>query len=331
MKILAALGLFAAALQERADVQVSAVQPREGTWLIRGLVSLPEGASVRVTAVRIERRWDPAGRRFQEMLAPENTRRGTAEVARRSFEARLPAGPTGLFRLSLVHRDRTLLEERFLLGDPAALFARTGGHLNRFAAVQESLRRRLREIEEILEHEVDLPTRRQKEDFIRRVAEDEAYLEEASTFLDLSATIAALRDICFYVRSAQIWNRLKDEVPLKDPDQVGIRKRPFLRHDLTLENVRQAVESSKEILAAELRVSSAAFLEAMCPAGGERNDKALQALRRAGAEALKLLLKSPARDEDFEALAARASGAGAEEIEPLRTAFRDALKALAPR
>lgn len=301
MKTLAALGILCALLQDKSPVSISSDPPTENAWPINGRVSRPNGSVVKLSAVRVERRWDASQDRFREFSAAESRIMKSAEIDGRSFRANLKSGPSGLYELTVAEGDQKLHTERLLLGSPAALFASTRKSVEKMIELCDRATANLDEIERVLKAKQP-GTEPAKEAFIKRVHADEQLLRELSVKSDLTGSAALLDEICSQIRNAQVWGLSGGKSTEQRNDGEGAAKDIFLDPKLSFKILHGMIDAVRSVVSRELSLSAASILDALFARAEERPEKQLSKAKSVALEALKLLAAAPLEDKEARAV-----------------------------
>lgn len=318
-------GLLVLALaQDGGSVTLTAAAPTDSAWPIRGKVDRPDESVVRVSAVRLERRWDAKRRAFAETATHESRLAASAKVAAKGFEVSLKKGAPGAYRVTVAVDGKPGPAERVLLGKPLELLAGAGRQAPKLAAAIERLGGFLDEIEQVAQGKKRADAKAEQS-FVKRLTAELQALEEASAKTDLTATAFYLRELASHLLNAQVWTG----APAGELEQDGDLS-VFVDPDLNSRVVRELIGSGKGVLSLELRACSAAALLALLPAA-EEPKKALAPVREAARDSARLAREAPERDADFEALLESAASVEEEGLEDLRARLQAALQALVPR
>jgi hypothetical protein len=326
VKTLVLTGVLCLLAQDKAPVSISADSPTDTTWPILGKANRPNGTVVKVSATRLERRWDPVVERFRESVSPEFRIARSAEIDARAFKATLKAGPVGIYELVVVEGEARLHTERILLGRPAELAAATRKSVAKLVELIDRATANLDQIEKILAGK--LPgTSKDREAFIKRVHGEEQLLQELATKSDLTGSVALLTEICSQIRNAQVWQQPAGKGDEELNDTTGEKRDVFLDPKLTFKSLHAILDGTRAVISRELVLSTATILELGFARAEEKPDRLLQKARDTAAEALKTLLLAPVEDKE-----ARAAIESAERTEPAQIAeVRKSLRALASK
>lgn len=303
-------------LQDKPAASLTPDAPTETAWPIQGRVDRPDGTVVKVSAARVERRWDPVAARFRELISQETRLARSAEVGSRGFRTNLKPGPTGLYEVSLQEGSKRVCCERHLLGGSSALIAATKRSVAKMAEMAERASANLDEIQKILASRQP-GTAQTRETFIRKVAADEELLLDLAARTDLTGSIALLNDICIQIRNAQVWELPPGTVDEQLNDgKVGERD-IFLDPQLSFTSLRATIASVKTVISRELSLSTAAMLDASFARAEEKGERFLSRARSLAAEGLKILALAPEEDKDARTAleaAERADATGTAEV-----------------
>lgn len=318
MNTFAAIALFAV-LQDKPTVAPE--PPTDTAWPIQGRMNRPDGTVIKISAARVERRWDPVASRFRELVSRETRLARSAEVDGRGFKANLKPGPVGIYDVSLQEGGKRIHGERHLLGGSAALFASTRKSVAKMVEIGERASACLDDLQRILAGKQP-GTAQARETFIKRVAADEELLQDLAAKTDLTASIALLNDICVQIRNAQVW-----ELPAGTVDEqlndgkVGERD-IFLDPQLTFTSLRAMIASVKTVVSRELSLSAASMLDAAFARAEEKGERFLSRAKNVATEALKLLALAPEEDKEARAAVEAAERADTPGIPDVRKGLR---------
>jgi hypothetical protein len=304
-------------------VALLADSPTDTAWPILGRANRPDGTVVKVSAVRVERRWDPAAVKFRPLTSPEFRISRSAEISSRSFRAALKAGSAGLYDVVVLEGEQRLHAERLLLGRPTDLAAATRKSVAKLVEVGARATVALDELEKILAGK--LPgTSKDRDAFIKRIYADEQLLQELAARSDLTGSVALLNEICGHIRNAQVWQLPagKGEEELNDA-KGGEKRDLFLDPNLTFKSLHEILDSAKSVISRELALSAATTLELWFARAEEKPDRLLPKAKDAASEALKTLLLAPVEDRDAREVIESAERADAARIAEVRAALRD--------
>ena len=321
MTCLAAIGLLCALLQDKTPVTITPDAPTESVWPISGRCTRPNGTVVKVSAVRIERRWDPVAERFRESNAETRIMR-SAEVDGRSFRANLKFGPTGVYDVSVNESEQKLATERHVLGHPIALFGATRKSLAKLTDLCDRAIVNLEEIQRVQAGKQPGGAR-EREAFIKRVHADEQAIQELLTRIDLTGSANLLLEICVQIRNAQVWELRAGSSTEQQNDGEGAGKDVFLDPKLTYKGLRAMIASVQVVLSKEMVLSSATILDAMYQRAEGRPEKAFTKARDVALEAMSLLESAPVEDKDAKAVLQAAAGADSAKIAEVRKSLQE--------
>jgi hypothetical protein len=287
--------------------------PEERVWPIGGTLARPDGTELRISAARVERRWDARSGRFREELSVESRGAAGAVVERKSFQARLRKGPPGIYHVVLREEDRELSAERIPLGPPGEVPASWASVPAKLAASRDRLQEFLRTAQKVARGELPAnPT--QEKAYTAGLANEERTLAELALKSDFTATAAFLGRIGELLRNAQLWGARPAD------DGAG----SFLEDGVTFDSLDKALAAAPAVLAAELKSSIASFLALLTARAADR-PKLLAPLQDAARKAVGALQGAP---PDFLEAVEATSQADVEGLPELRRrleAFRDAL------
>jgi hypothetical protein len=303
-------------------VAILADSPSDTAWPILGRANRPDGTVVKVSAVRVERRWDPAEVKFRPLTSPEFRISRSAEISSRSFKAALKAGSPGLYDVAVLEGEQRLHAERLLLGRPADLAAATRKSVAKLVEVGARATVALDELEKILAGK--LPgTSKDRDAFIKRIYADEQLLQELAARSDLTGSIALLNEICGHIRNAQVWQLPAGKGEEELNDAQGEKRDLFLDPNLTFKSLHALIDSAKSVISRELALSAATTLELWFARAEEKPDRLLPKAKDAASEALKTLLLAPVEDREAREVIESAERADAARIAEIRAALRD--------
>lgn len=319
--MLAVLGVLCALLQEKSTVTVVADTPTDTAWPILGKVDRPDGTIVKVTAARVERRWDPSVERFRELVLPESRLMRSSETSGRQFKAQLKLGPTGFYDLAVHEGDRPLHAERLLLGSTTPLFIATRRAVAKLAEVCDRASAKLEELQKILAGKQP-GTAAARETFIRRVHVDELLLQDVAAKTDLTASAFLLNDLCVQIRNAQVWQLSSSDTDEELNDgKVGERE-VFLDPSVNFKSLHAMIGSAKTVLSREISLSAATILLTIFARAEEKPERLLARAKDAASETLRILLLAPVDDQEARVSIEAAAGANAQGIAEVRKALQ---------
>lgn len=293
--------------------QLTPDAPEERVWPISGTLPRPDGTELRVSAARVERRWDARSGRFLEELSNESRASAGALIERKAFRARLRKGPAGIYQIAVREEDREALVERVPLGPPGEIPASWASAPEKLTASRDRLQEHLNSARKVARGELPATADREKA-WSKGLANEERTLAELALKSDFTATAALLGRVGMLLRNAQLWGAR----PADDGDGA------FLESDVNFESLDKILAAAPAVLAAELKASVATLL-ALQTARAAEKPKLLAALHDAARKAAGPL--EGATPDFLEAVEA-ASQAGVEDLPELRRrleAFRDAL------
>jgi hypothetical protein len=293
--------------------QLTPGAPEERVWPIAGTLARPDGTELRISAARVERRWDARSGRFREELSSESRASAGAVVERKAFQARLRKGPSGLYQVVVREEDREAIAERLPLGPPGELPAGWASAPDKLAASRDRLQEFLKTAKKVARGELPA-TAEQEKAWSRGLGNEERLLAELALKSDFTATAAHLGRVGMLLRNAQIWNGR----PADDGNAA------FLEDDVSFESLDKMLVATPAVLAAELKASTTTLL-ALLAARAVDKPRLLPALHDAARKAVAAL--QGATPEFLEAAEAAAQ-AGVEDLPELRKrleALRDAL------
>jgi hypothetical protein len=321
MSALAAI-VLSLALQDKSAVSISADPPSDTAWPIVGRLNRPNGTIVKVTAGRVERRWDPAANRFREFVSAEFRLSKSAEVDGRAFKSNLKPGTAGLYEVTVVEGEQRLHVERLLLGRPPELAAATRKSVAKLTEMGDRATASLQEIEKILARKQP-GTAKDREAFIKRIYGDEQLLQELATRTDLTGSVAVLSEICSHIRNAQVWELPPGKGDEQLNDTQGEKRDVFLDPSLTFKSLHAIIESVKSVISHELALSTATMTDVWFARAEAKPDRLLSKARDAAGEALKTLLLAPVEDKEARAAIESAERADTPQIAEVRKALQD--------
>jgi len=323
VKIFVAVSVLSLLLaQDRSPVSIAADPPTDSAWPILGRANRPDGTVVKVSATRIERRWDREAQRFREMASPEYRITRSAELNGRSFRAALKPGTAGLYDLTVLEGEARLHAERILLGRPAELAAATRKSVAKLIELGERATAGLDDLEKILAGKL-AGTAKDREAFIKRVHLDEQSLQDLATRSDLTGSIALMTEICSQIRNAQVWQTTPGKGDEELNDTQGEKRDIFLDPKLTFKGLHAIIESAKAVISRELTLSAATTLSLWFARAEEKPDRLLAKAKDAASDALKTLQLAPVEDKEARAVLEAAEQADASRIPDIRAALRD--------
>lgn len=318
--VVAALAVLC--LQAQDKVSLSADPPTDTAWPVLGRANRPDGTVVKVSAVRVERRWDPAAGKFRELASSEFRILRSAEISGRSFKAALKAGSAGLYEMAVLEGEQRLHTERMLLGRPTELAAATRKSVAKLVEVGDRATAALDDIEKILAGK--LPgTAKDRDAFIKRIYGDEQLLQELAARSDLTASVALLNDVCAHIRNAQVWQLPAGKAEEELNDAQGEKRDLFLDPKLTFKSLHAIIDSAKSVISRELALSAATTLDLWLARAEEKPDRLLSKAKEAATESLKTLLLAPVEDREAREVIESAERAEASRIGEIRAALRD--------
>lgn len=323
MTTLAAVALLVALLQDKPPVTLTPDAPTDTVWPISGKTNRPNGTVLKVSAIRIERRWDRAADRFRELIVPESRLSRRSEVDGRAFKANLKIGPAGLYELVVSEGEQRLHAERCLqLGRPSALFASTRTSVARLLELCDRAAAGLEEIEKVATGKQP-GSAEARQAFIKRIHADEQLLQDIAAKSDLTGSSALLNEICAHIRNAQVWEltgKATDE-ELND-GQAGGRD-IFLDPALNFKTLRSTIEAARTVIVREASLSAATILDVLFARAEEKPDRLLAKAKDASSEALKLQAGLPGEDKDARAVFEVAERTDAPAVPEVRKALQD--------
>lgn len=296
------------AAQDAPTVRLAPGPATERAWPIDGTVDLADGAALRLSAARVERRWDAKARRFEEAPSVEARVAGNAVVAGKAFGATLKRSAPGLYVVTVSHSGRTLHRERMILGRVPEFFPAAGRQAGKLADLADRMAGSFGEVEAVAERKLR-PGPKSEKAFAQRVSADMQQLEDLGPLTDFTGTVGYLRDLGYHLLNAQVWGAAGGDDLENDGDA-----KLFLDSSLDLRATKALVASAKGVLSREARASAATVLDELFRRAADRPEKLLSRAREAAREALKVLRETPERDADFEGvLEALARGEPSEE------------------
>jgi hypothetical protein len=266
------------------------------TWALSGPAEVEDESELALRARRVMRRWDAVKKLFTENLSDVNHLRATVDAARRRFEGTLKPGPTGRYNVTLSTDEKLLYAEKLALGSVEPLFTRGPDDVKLLVEIAEKAAGFLDEIERILSRQAD-NSDKSREDFLKRVSEQNRKLDELLERCDLTGTVLVLRDAFFHIRNVQVWDE-KNIPPVGNNDPPRQKKRLFMDMELTIEALRKILSSVPEIVSLEIKASTTLILERLIGQAGDverRRDSARSAARAAS----KLAEAAPVADKDL--------------------------------
>lgn len=292
--------LLAQEKQEKQQVTIAPDAPTERGWPISGKVPRPDGTVVKVTAVRIERRWEPSLEKFREQRA-ENRLMKSAEVDGRSYKANLQFGPTGIYEISVLEADQTLHHERHVLGQPVPQFNATRKSLAKIAELCDHALLDLDEIQKVLAGKQP-GTAKEKEKFIAKVHAEEQFVLDLASKVDLTGSAMLLNEIFRQIRNAQVWESKAGSAPEATNDEKGGSRDTFLDPKLTFKGLKELIESVRSVVSREMILSSASILDALLARAETRPERLLTKVRDVAQDAANFLEAAPVEDKDARAV-----------------------------
>jgi hypothetical protein len=323
VKSLAALGLLCALLQDKSPVTFAPEPPTETSWPIAGRLTRPNGTVIKITAVRIERRWEATLDKFREFPATERRLIKSAEVDGRSFRANLKNGPTGLYDISITEADQRLTVERHVLGLPVVMLGSTKKSIARITDICGRAAANLEEIQRVLSGKQP-GSARERELFIKRVDADEQLVQELMARTDLTGTATLLNEICAHIRNAQVWGLGggKTTEENNDGEREGGGRDVFLDPKLTFKDLRAQIESVRTVLSREMVLSSASIVDALFARAEGRPDKVLSKAKDFAQDAAAFIATGPVDDKDARAVLESLSGTDASTLAEARKSLQ---------
>ncbi|HEX7901466.1 MAG TPA: hypothetical protein VF950_27150 [Planctomycetota bacterium] len=294
-------------------LQLTPGAPEERVWPISGTLARPDGTELRISASRVERRWDVRAGRFREELSVESRASAGALVERKAFLARLRKGPAGIYQVAVREEDREALDERVPLGPPGDLPASWASAPEKLTASRDRLQEFVKVARKVARGELPATADQQKA-WSKGLGNEERILAELALKSDFTATAAVLGRVGMLLRNAQLWGAR----PADDGDGA------FLEDDVNFETLDKTLAAVPALVAAELKASVASLL-ALLTARAADKPKLLAALHDAARKAVGPL--QGAAPDFLEAVEAT-SQAGVDDLPELRKrleAFRDAL------
>jgi len=322
MKILAAIGLLCALLQDKAPVTFAPEPPTENTWPISGKCTRPNGTVLKVAAVRIERRYEPTVDKFREFPTAECRLIKSAEVDGRSFRANLKNGPTGVYDISITEQDQRLILERHVLGLPTALFSSTKKSVAKMLEISDRAAANLDEIEKVLAGKQP-GTAGAREAFIKRVNADEQAVGDLMAKTDLTGTVTLLIEICAHIRNAQVWELAGGKATEETNDGEGRGKDIFLDPKLTFKGLRARIESVRSVVSREMILSSASLLDALYARAELKPDRVFAKARDFAGETVNFVASAPVEDKEARAILETVARADASGIAEARKSLQE--------
>jgi hypothetical protein len=320
VKTFAALAVLGLLAQDRVSITVDS--PTDAAWPVLGRANRPDGTVVKVSAVRVERRWDPTAGRFRPLASAEFRISRSAEISGRSFRAGLKPGFPGVYELVVVEGEQRIHEERILLGRASELAAATRRSVGKLIELADRATAGLDELEKIVAGK--LPgTAKDRDAFIKRVYGDEQLIQELAAKSDLTASVALMNEVCSQIRNAQVWQLPPGKGEEELNDTQGEKRDLFLDPKLTFKGLHAIIDSTKSVISRELALSAATTLELWFARAEEKPDRLLSKARDAASEALKTLLTAPVEDKEARAVLESAERADESRIAEVRAALRE--------
>ena len=321
MKTLVATAFLCLLAQEKAPVTLTADSPSDTAWPILGKANRPNGTVVRISATRLQRRWDGTVERFREIVSPEFRISRSAEVDARAFRASLKAGAAGVYDVVVLDGEDRLYSERMVLGRPTELAAATRKSVAKLVELVDRASTGLDEIEKILAGK--LPGAAKDRDvFIKRIYADEQILQELAARSELTGSVALLTEICSQIRNAQVWQLPAGKGEEELNDTQGEKRDIFLDPKLTFKSLHAILDGTKSVISRELILSCATVLELSFARAEEKPERLVSRAKDAASEALKTLQLAPVEDKEARATIESAERAEAPQIAEVRKALR---------
>jgi hypothetical protein len=318
VKTLVATALLCLLTQEKAPVTITADSPSDTAWPILGRANRPDGTVVKISATRLQRRWDAAAERFREVVSPEFRISRSAEIDARAFRASLKAGAAGVYDVVVLDGEDRLHTERMVLGRPPELAAATRKSVAKLIELVDRASGGLDEIEKILAGK--LPGAAKDRDvFIKRVYADEQILQDLAAKSELSGSVALLTEICSQIRNAQVWQLPAGKGEEELNDTQGEKRDIFLDPKLTFKSLHAILDGTKTVISRELVLSCATVLELSFARAEEKPERLVS---RAKDAALKTLQLAPVEDKEARATIESAERAEAPQIAGVRKSLR---------
>lgn len=285
-------------------IQLTAGTPDERSWPVSGALARPDGCELRVSAARVERRWDEKSGRFREELSAESRCAARAQVERKAFQARLRRGPSGVYQITVREEEREALAERVPFGTELGW----GSAPEKLTASRERLSEFLKTARKVARGELRAGADLEKA-FSKGLANEERALADLALKSDFTASAALLSRVAMLLRNAQLWGGR----PADDGDGV------FLEADVSFDSLERALAAAPQVIASELKASAASLLSLLAARAADR-PKLLAPLQEVARKAAAVL-----QGEDLE-LAEATSQVDVEGLSELRKrleAWRD--------
>lgn len=321
MKTLFGTALLCLLAQDKAPVAITADSPTETAWPIHGRANRPNGTVVKISATRLERRWDAAVERFREIVSPEFRISRSAEIDGRSFRASLRAAAAGVYDVVVLEGEDRLHAERMILGRPAELAAATRRSVAKLTELADRASACLDDLEKILAGK--LPgTSKDRDAFIKRIYAEEQLLQELAAKSELTGSVALLAEICSQIRNAQVWQLPAGKGDEELNDTQGEKRDVFLDPKLTFKSLHALLDGTKAVISRELILSCATVLDLAFARAEEKPDRLISRAKDAAGEALKTLQLAPVEDKEARATIEAAERADVPQIAEVRKALR---------
>lgn len=321
MSAAALLGVLCSALLQASPVTVVADPPTETAWPINGKADRPDGTVLRIIAVRVERRWDPAVDRFREFVSPESRLTRSAEVGGSTWKTNLRMGPTGVYDVTVHEGDKRVYSSRLLLGATPALFQSMRRSAGKLAEICDRATENLELLQNVIAGKQP-GTAAARDTFIKKVHADEQFLQELAKKTDLTGSAFLLNDILSQIRNAQIWELppgTKDE-ELND-GKVGDRD-VFLDPKLTFTSLKAMIAGARAAISREVSLSGALLVDRLLARAEERPERLLSRAKEAASEVMKILEAAPIEDKEAKAAVDAATRADSEGISDVRKGLK---------
>lgn len=321
MKPVLATALLCLLAQDKAPVTITADSPTDTAWPILGKANRPNGTVVKISATRLQRRWDGAAERFREIVSPEYRISRSAEIDARTFRASLKAGAAGVYDVVVLDGEDRLHAERMVLGRPSELAAATRKSVTKLIELADRASAGLDEIEKILAGK--LPgTAKDRDAFIKRIYADEQLLQELGARSELTGSVALMTEICSQIRNAQVWQLPPGKGDEELNDTQGEKRDIFLDPKLTFKSLHAILDGTKAVISRELVLSCATVLELAFARAEEKPERLVSRAKDAASEALKTLQLAPVEDKEARTAIEAAERAEAPQIAEVRKALR---------
>ncbi len=331
MRTLALLAVVFAQAQDKYPVRLVAGAPDEKGWPISGAIEKPNETIVSISVVRVERRWDLNAKRFNEQHPPETRVTKSAEVEGKAFKVAIPGmngyktTPVGLFKLVVTERGKPgeIHVERAIRGRPLDLFRATGKQVESLLEILGRLTQYVDLLEQV-SRDKKLSTIQRHNQFTKSVKDDDDLIKKSAEIVDLTATLALMRECVSLILSAQVWPRPDNDAAQNDGDQI------FVDPAMSFDSLRAVIASTRTVISAELRASTAMILEEMFRRAKDRPAllSGTSGAKDAAKAAAKNVKEAPVEDKAFDELLEQAEKANEASIPEVLESLQAAVKSL---